>query len=70
MIEMAVELSGGTILTLSLMDRTQLPWEWRWEREEGREPATPPCLLLLLSVSFLHGLLADFPVVADENPVC
>lgn len=43
-------------LTLSLMDRTQLPWEWRWEREEGREPATPPCLLLLLLSVFFPPL--------------
>lgn len=43
-------MSGGANLILSLMDRTQLPWEWEvGERGEGREPATPPLLLSFLS---------------------
>lgn len=37
-------MSGATNLTLSLMDRTQLPWEWEVGEREGRperEPASP-----------------------------
>lgn len=33
---MAGELSGGANLTLSLMDRTQLPWEWEVGERAGQ----------------------------------
>lgn len=62
MIEMAGELSGGANLTLSLMDRTQLPWEWEVVERGGQGASNTS-----LSSSFLRCLLADFPVAADEN---
>lgn len=57
-------MSGAANLTLSLMDRTQLPQEWEvgereTERGEGREPTpTPPPLLSPFSLF----LLFFFPV--------
>lgn len=66
MIEMAGELSGGANLTLSLMDRTQLPWEWEVGERGGQGASKTSlsssslCLFPLLSPGRL-------PVAADEN---
>lgn len=65
-------MSGATNLTLSLTDRTQLPWEsgrWVKERERGEdgEPAPhPPTPLFFLVLFFFPIRLADCTVAADD----
>lgn len=79
MIEMAGELSGGANLTLSLMDRTQLPWEWEVGERGGQGASKTSlsssslCLFPLLSPGRLScSCRWKFWVLSScwQHPVC